>query len=185
MQETGVYILVAAALGMSLAGIMLCWQAWTRHALGWRIFGVAALLWASSTACWIVGFGVEIGIALALETAALLAFAFILTRIELRPAQSVRERNAPPLPPRRYGLGLARALTAGLLGFAAAIGLGVLFATRAPMAEQTRIILAALAIPSLWCVAIAWTVCDRRLLLQFLVFSGLAATSAGLTFMTA
>lgn len=181
----GAVILAVTALVASLAGIMLCWRAWMQHGLGWRTALVAVGLWSLSIWAWIAGFGAEIGIALALETAALLAFAFILTRIEIRPAQRVRDRSAPPLPPRRYGRGVARALTAGLLGFAAAIGLAVLFATRAPLAEQTRIILAALAMPSLWCGAIAWTVCDRRLLLQVLVFLGLAATSAGITFVTA
>jgi hypothetical protein len=181
----GAALLVVTALIASLAGILLCWRAWTRHALNWRAGVGAALLWSLSTGAWTIGFGAEIGIALALETAALLAFAFILTRIEIRPVQTVRDRTAPPLPRRRYGRGIARALTAGLLGFAAAIGLAVLFATRAPLAEQTRLILAALAMPSLWCGAIAWTVCDRRLLLQVGVFLGLAATSAGITFITA
>jgi hypothetical protein len=177
--------LIVTALVASLAGILLCWRAWTRHALNWRVGAGAVMLWGLSTWAWIAGFGAEIGIALALETAALLAFAFILTRIEVRPVQIVRDRSAPPLPPRRYGRGIARALTAGLLGFAAAIGVAVLFATRAPLAEQTRLILAALAMPSLWCGAIAWTVCDRRLLLQIGVFLGLAVTSAGITFITA
>lgn len=181
----GAIFLLLAALAASLAGIILCWKAWSRHALGWRAAGMAALLWSVSTGAWIAGFGAEIGIALALETAALLAFAFILTRIEIRPPQTVRDRITPSLPPRRYGKGMARALTAGLLGFAAAMGMAVLFATRAPLAEQTRLILAALAMPSLWCGAIAWTVCDRRLLLQTCVFFSLAATSAGITFITA
>lgn len=176
--------LIVAALTASLAGILLCWQAWMRHALGWRVGGGALALWGLSTWLWIVRFGAEIGIALALETAALLAFAFIVSRIEIRPAQAIRDRSAPPLPPRRYGEGIARVLTAGLLGFAAAIGLAMLFATRAPLEEQTRLILAALAMPSLWCGAIAWTVCDSRLLPQICVFLGLAATSAAITFIT-
>ncbi|MBG6116422.1 MULTISPECIES: hypothetical protein [unclassified Sphingobium] len=177
--------MIITALVASLAGILLCWRAWVRHALDWRAGVAAATLWSLSTWAWIAAFGAEIGIALALETAALLAFAFILTRIEVRPAQAIRDRTAPPLPPRSYGRGIARALTAGLLGFAAAIGLAMLFATRAPLAEQTRLILAALAMPSLWCGAIAWTACDRRLSLQIGVFLGLAVTSAGITFITA
>lgn len=181
----GAAFLVFMALIASLAGILLCWRAWTRHALGWRVCFGAAALWGLSTWAWIAGFGPEIGIALALETAALLAFAFILTRIEVRPAQVARDRMAPPLPRRRYGRGIARGLTAGLLGFAAAMGLAMVFATRAPLAEQTRLILAALAMPSLWCGAIAWTVCDRRVMLQIGVFLGLAATSVGMTFIKA
>ncbi|MEC3909749.1 hypothetical protein U5A82_04480 [Sphingobium sp. CR2-8] len=176
--------MIIVAVAASLLGILLCWRAWTRHAMGWRVGTGAIALWSLSTWAWIDAFGPEIGMALALETAALVAFAFILTRIEVRPAQAVSDRTAPPLPPRRYGRGIARALTAGLLGFAAAMGLAMLFATRAPVAEQTRLILAALAMPSLWGAAIAWTACDRRLLLQIGVFLGLAATSAGITFVT-
>lgn len=177
--------LIFTALAASLAGILLCWRAWSRHALNARAGIAAAVLWSLSTWAWITAFGAEIGIALALETAALLAFAFILTRIEIRPAQTVRDRSAPPLPPRRYGRGLARVMTAGLLGFAAAMGLAILFATRAPLAEQTRLILAALAMPSLWCCAIAWTACDHRLRLQVGIFLTIAAASAGITFATA
>jgi hypothetical protein len=81
--------------------------------------------------------------------------------------------------------GAVRLLTAGLLGFAAAMGLALLFATRAPLAEQTRLILAGLAVPSLWCIAIAWTVCSRRLPLQIATFLVLALGGAGLTFLTA
>lgn len=181
----GAFLWAVAALGASLAAILLCWRAWARQALNGRATMGVVGLWAISIACWIAGFDAEIGIALSLETAALIAFAFILTRIEIRPAQTLRARSAPALPPRRYGRGLIRALTAGLLGFCAAIGIGIVFATRAPLAEQTRLILAALAMPSLWCAAIAWTVCDRRLGLQIIVFLGLAAGSAGITLATA
>lgn len=177
-------ILVAAAVAASLAGILVCWQAWRVGTLGTRALCLAAAPWVLATCLWIARFGVEIGIALALETGALIAFAFILTRVERRPAKTDRERAAPPSLPRSYWRGAARAASAGLLGFAAAMGLAVLFAIRAPLAEQTRLILAALAVPSLWCAAIVWTACDRRLGLQSATFTALALGCVSIAYVT-
>lgn len=73
-------------------------------------------------------------------------------------------------------------LVAGLLGFAGTMGLAVLFATQAPLPEQTRLIVAALFVPSLWCAAIVWTACHRRLGLQALVFTVLAMGGASFTY---
>lgn len=175
-------ILIVAALAGSFAGLIICWRAWRTHALGAAALLFAGIPWALATSLWIFRFGAEIGVPLALETAALAAFAFILTRIEHRPEKIVRAREAPPLPPRNYWLGAARVLVAGGLGFAGAMGPALLFATQAPLEEQTRLIIAALFVPSLWCAAIGWTVCHRRLGLQTLTFTVLAAGGAGLTY---
>lgn len=179
----GAAIITISALGASAASILSCWRAWEANGRATPLIAASTAFWALSVGCWIAGFGAEIGIPLALETTALIAFAFILTRMERRPVHAVRERAAPPLPRRNYWKGTARALVAGILGFAAAIGLGTLFATQAPLAEQTRLILAALAMPSLWCAAIAWTVCDKRLLPQSLTFIVLAVASGGITYL--
>lgn len=178
-------VAVSAALFGSLAGLEICWRAWRRGALGRRAFALAALPWSLSTALWIWRFGAEIGVPLMLETAALEAFAFLLIRAERRVEKPPRQRTAVALLPRNYLRGTLRVLTAGVLGFAAAMGPALLFATKAPFAEQTRLILAALAVPSLWCAAIAWTACDRRLAIQLPTFLCLALGGAGLTFLTA
>lgn len=43
------------------------------------------------------------------------------------------------------------------------MGIAVVIATRMPMAEQTRLILAGLIVPTLWAIGIGWMVCQRRL----------------------
>jgi len=187
--SSGIWTLLA--LAGSLGGVLLSWKAWQN---AWQdggpngrarpLMAAAGALAVFSLALWAAGYGAEIGIPLALETGALIAFGFILTRMEVRPLREMRARTAPPLPAHSRWKGVARFATAGVLGFAAAIGLGVLFATRAPLGEQTRLILGALAVPSLWSGAIAWTACDRRLLPQTLVFSGIAAVSAAATLAT-
>jgi hypothetical protein len=177
---------IAVALLASLGGLVLLWAGWRRGApMRARIAG-ALLLWALSTAIWIGRFGAEIGIPLALETAALVAFAFILTRIERRSGRPPRERSSdvPRTSRRRWLVGTARTLTAGPLGLAAAMGIAVLFATRAPLAEQTRLILAGLIVPSLWSGAIAWTLCHRRLPLQATTFAAIGGAGFGLTLLT-
>jgi hypothetical protein len=178
--------LISVALLSSLGGLFLLWAGWRRGAPMRGRIGGAALLWALSTAIWIGRFGAEIGIPLALETAALVAFTFILTRIERRSGRPPRERSTD-IPKRsrwRWLFGTARTLTAGPLGLAAAMGIAVLFATRAPLAEQTRLILAGLIVPSLWSGAIAWTLCHRRLPLQAAAFAAIGGAGFGLTLLT-
>ncbi len=145
---------------------------------------LAVGLWGLSTTLWIALFGIEIGIPLALETAALVAFAFILTRMEKRAGRLPRERMvaAPPRGRWLIPLGIGRALVAGPLGLAAAMGIAVVIATRGPMAEQTRLIVAGLIVPTLWAIGIAWIVCQRRLPLQATAFAGLAIAGFGFTY---
>jgi hypothetical protein len=130
---------------------------------------------------WITWFGAEVGIPLALETSALIAFAFILTRIERRTSRLPRDRTMPlpERPRRRLLLGTTRIIVAGPLGLISALGIAVVIATKAPMAEQTRLILAGLIVPSLWCGAIAWITCQRRLPLQAATLAGFAICGFG------
>jgi hypothetical protein len=156
------HIVVIAALLLSLGGLVLAWQAWrTRDR---RLFAGAAVLWIASTGLWIWQFDAEIGIALALETAALLAYAFILSRIERRAPRAVPERHvvAPPSP-RRIGIRIARTLIAGPLALTVTIGIAVAIAVAAPLDEQTRLITAGLLAPSLWACLIVATITARRL----------------------
>lgn len=153
---------IAALLGTA-AAIGLAYRAWLsrRAACGW------AALAASIGAIWLWcgAQGAEIGIPLAIETGSLIALCFIVTRIDRRPERPLRERHVePPAKPRRYRLrGAFRALTAGPLGLAAAMGIAVAIALKAPMSEQTRLILAGLIVPSLWAICIVWSIATRRL----------------------
>jgi hypothetical protein len=155
------------AIGCSGIAVMLLWMAWrgARHAGG--LLALSLVAWASALLSWTRGFGVEVGIPLTLEAAAIVALGFILSRIEFRPARVVRERTAPPLPrPRhRWLRGTMRAVGAGPIAFAASAGIGVLFATAAPFADATRLIVAGLLIPSLWGATMTWVLASRRLLI--------------------
>lgn len=180
----GFAMLIVAALATSATGLFCAWWGWRSRGPRLPLFAATLALWALSTALWVSGFGTEIGIPLALETAALVAFGFILTRIERRDPKVPRERVTPPPASVRHRRlrGLARFLIGGPLGLVAALGVGILVATQGPGAEQTRLILSGLIVPSLWCVGIAWTVSDRRLLPPALGFAALGATGFGLAF---
>jgi len=163
-------IIISSALLASLVGLFALWTAW-KHGTAMRSrLACAVLLWSLSTAVWIWRFGAEIGIPLALETTALVAFGFILSRMERRADRPLRTREvrqvAPVVHSRPYGLGALRVLVAGPLGLAAAMGIAVAMATRLPSAEQTRLILAGLIVPTLWAIGVGWVVCQRRLAVQ-------------------
>ncbi|ENO88751.1 hypothetical protein [Thauera linaloolentis] len=157
---------VAAAVALSLAGLLIAWRAWRGGRTRGPAAAAALCAWAASTGLWILAFGAEIGIALALESGSLLAFVFLLTRIEHQPPRAARERPPagaqPAFPPARRGIALAYTLLAGPLAFAAALSLGLLMALEAPFHEQTRLILGGLAVPSLWAGMIIAAVALRR-----------------------
>ena len=168
------------ALAVSLGALLLAWDGWRRARAGW-LRNLAALgLISLAASLWIAGAGAEIGVALFVETSALLAFAFILTRIERKPSRTVPVRAVEqPGGPVRYWRGAARFAVGGPLGLIAALGVGVLIATRAPGAEQTRLILAGLVVPSLWASAIGWTVTSHRLPLQSATLATLGVAGFG------
>lgn len=177
------FLIVASAMLCSLGGLVLLWRGWRDSDSARGRMALACVLWAVSTTLWVTRFGAEIGIPLALETAALVAFAFILTRLERRINRAARERRVdqPASSRRRWVLGTARTLVAGPLGLAAAMGIAVVIATKSPMAEQTRLIIAGLIVPSLWAVGIAWVVCQRRLPVQAATFTMIGVAGFGLT----
>lgn len=174
--------IVVGALALSLGGVVLVWSAWRQRRGGARVLGAIAL-WGLSTWLWITGFGAEIGIPLALETAALVGFAFILSRMERREVRAPKERMAPSLPytPRRRLRGAARVLIAGPIGMFAAIGIAFVVAMGAPLAEQTRLILGGLIVPSLWAAFIGWTIADRSLLRPAAILLAIGFAGFGFT----
>lgn len=175
-------LLAFLALTACLSGMAFAYTAWRRETRARLRMAGALACWLVSVALWARAFGAEVGIPLALETASLIAFGFILTRMERRESRAVRDRVVPPVPPARHARlrGSLRVLIAGPLGLVGALGLGILFATQAPLAEQTRLILGGLIVPSLWCGAMAWTASDRRLLPQALTFTAAGAAGFGL-----
>lgn len=180
-------VLTIFAICCSVAAVMLLWTAWRKHAgrRGPLVFSLVA--WAVALSCWTIAFGAEIGIPLALESAAIVAFGFILTRIEFREARSGRERYIPsPKRPRyRWLRGTMRGVGAGPIAFAASVGIGVLFATTAPLDDATRLILAGLLIPSLWGAAMIWVLASRRLLLPSAGLLGIAIATFGTSVLVA
>ncbi|WP_213980950.1 hypothetical protein [Sphingomonas sp. dw_22] len=175
-------VIVLGALALSLGGILLIWSAWRERRWGPRAWAAIGF-WIGSAGLWIARFGAEIGIPLALETAALAGFAFILSRMERRVARTPREREVPPLPASRYRRlrGAAKFLIAGPIGMFAAMGIAFVVATGAPLAEQTRLILAGLIVPSLWAVFIGWTVADRRLGVPAAILLAIGGAGFGFT----
>ncbi|TNE62563.1 MAG: hypothetical protein EP335_12055 [Alphaproteobacteria bacterium] len=185
--DTTILISIVPALALSGAGLVCAYRGWQLRGGkngGWLLAMVA--LWALSTWFWCRGFGVEIGIPLALETASLVAFAGILLRAERRAPKESRDRVAePPAPhPWRRTLGFVRFLIAGPVAFVAAMAVAVVVATQAPINEQTRLVLAGLMIPTLWAILIVAALVVRRLYVTgglYILFTFLAA---GLTVMT-
>lgn len=173
---------VLGALALSFGGIALIWSAWRERGNALRVGGAIAL-WAASTALWIFRFGAEIGIPLALESAALVGFAFILSRMEWRNARPPKDREAPAPPVSRYRRlrGAAKFLIAGPIGMFAAMGIAFVVAIGAPLAEQTRLILGGLIVPSLWAAFIGWTVAERRLIRPAAVLLVIGTAGFGFT----
>lgn len=169
----------ALAIGGSVAAVLLLWSAWRRrHARSVPLL-TSLGCWAAAVACWIAAFGAEIGIPLALECAALVAFAFILSRVERKVPRAPRERSVAASAPARgrWWRGTLRGLGAGPLAFAAALGVGVLFATNAPFADSTRLIVAGLLVPSLWAAAMIWMLASRRLWPPLAALAGTAVAT--------
>lgn len=159
-----VVLLGIGGAGSTVGAIVALWRGSGTPVHGRAFRLLAAALAIASASCWIAGFGAEIGIPLLLEVWALVGFAFILTRLERRPDRAARDRVlAGTVVERRIMRGVAQVTIAGPLGFAAAIGIAAAIATRAPFAEQTRLIGAGLLVPSLWAGCVGWTLMARRL----------------------
>lgn len=175
------------AIGCSIAAVLLLWTAWRRRANQRGPFVASLVAWGLALASWVKAFGMEVGIPLALESAAIVAFVFILSRIEFRDPRSGRERYTPPTkqPPYRWLRGTMRGVGAGPIGFAASAGIGVLFATTAPLDDATRLILAGLLIPSLWGAAMIWVFASRCLLLPSAGLLGIAIATIGTSILVA
>jgi len=169
------FVLVIGALLLTLGAVFAAHFAWRRREARWLTGSAAFSLLA--TILWIIAFRAEIGVSLAIESGSLIALAFILATAERRQGREARERAVAPTPrlPGRRLRGMLRGITAALLGLFAAIAAAVAFALAAPLAEQTRLIIAGLLVPSLWALAILWALAAPRVRLPA---AGLAAIGA-------
>ncbi|MBU3077607.1 hypothetical protein [Sphingomonas quercus] len=166
-----IFVLIIGALVLTFGAVFAAQIAWRRRQGRWLIGSIG--LFGLATILWIAGFRAEIGVSLAVESGSLVALVFILATAERRPGREVRERAVAPTPlaPGHRQRGLLRGMTAALLGLFAAIAAGMAFALAAPLAEQTRLIIAGLLVPSLWALAILWALAATRL---WLPVAGLA-----------
>jgi hypothetical protein len=175
------------AIGCSFVAVLLLWMAWRRERHRRISLAASIVTWVVALTAWTSALGLELGIPLALETAAIVAFGFILSRIEFRTPRVVKERQAPPVVRSRHRelRGTIRGVGAGPIAFAASAGVGVLFATTAPFADATRLMLAGLLIPSLWGAAMMWVLASRRLVLPSAGLLGIAVTTIATSVMVA
>jgi len=180
-------LLSLAAICCSAVAVLLLWMAWCRDQRRHTPLAASLLAWVIALAMWTTAFGLEVGIPLTLETAAIVAFIFILSRIEFRKPRIVRERHAPTVvrPRYRWLRGTILGIGAGPVAFAASAGVGILFATTAPLADATRLILAGLLIPSLWASTMIWVLASRRLVLPSASLLGIAVTTIATSVMVA
>jgi hypothetical protein len=79
--------------------------------------------------------------------------------------------------------GWLKALLAGPLGMLAAMGLAFCYASWAPGAIQTRLLIAALLVPALWGLAMTWTLADQRLVRATTVLGGTTIIGFALAFL--
>ncbi|RZF59184.1 hypothetical protein EWE75_23055 [Sphingomonas populi] len=172
-------LLSLVAICCSSVAVLLLWMAWRRDHRRRRLLAGSLIAWVIALTLWTTAFGLEVGIPLTLETAAIVAFVFILSRIEFRTPRIVRERYAPPVvrSRNRWLRGTILGVGAGPVAFTASTGVGVLFATTAPLADATRLMLAGLLIPSLWGAAMTLVLASRRLLLPSAGLLGVAITT--------
>lgn len=182
---------ILAACALSLAGLAALWRAWARGRRPGPLVLLALGLWGLSTALWVRAFGAEIGTALAIETGSLLAFAFMLSRIE-RPSKRAPGLRAQRVAPEAGAANLAagprgsrwttaaRVAVAGPLALAAALALGLIVGLRAPLHEQTRLILGGLAVPTLWAAMVVACMALRRVWPTALVLALIVATAGAI-----
>lgn len=176
--------MIGAALlsGLSggIAGGLVLRAAWRapaaargRVAAGWAIVMLATLAGA------LFG-GVAIGSAAALAAASVGVLLVVAQGRVRRAMRAPRDRAPEPLGGRsRLGRGVARALLAGPLSFAAAFAVAAVWAAWAPGDARTRVMVAGLILPLAWAAAIAWALADQRLTRAGAGLTGVALAALG------
>lgn len=146
---------------------------------GWGIF--AAALIASALLI-----GPMLGLALALTLLPVGGLLVVANGATRRAARQPRRAQFAPEPlegTSRASRGWFKALLAGPLGMLAAMGLAFCYASWAPGAIQTRLLIAALLVPALWGLAMTWTLADQRIVRATAVLWGTTLIGFGLAFL--
>ncbi|MDG2521952.1 hypothetical protein P7B02_10395 [Caulobacter segnis] len=139
--------------------------------------------WAAVAATSIVGavvLGPVRGVFIAWTLISVSALALVARNVQIRASRQRGERSLAPEPSDRTSRawrGWLRALLAGPIGLAAAMGVAVCFAVWAPLEDQTRIVLGGVTVPILWGGAMAWTLADDRILRATAVLVGTAVVT--------
>jgi hypothetical protein len=162
---------VTAAIGIGLGlaaaagGVLALKRAWRRRPNGrWLLAGWAAI--AAGLAGWAAVAGLDMAVALALLVPSPMAFVMLATGAELKPRRAQRTpRPAVELPaaPSGHWRTILRALYAGPLSAAAALGCAAAVALRAPLAEADRLVLGGMLVPGVWAAGMIWATTDPRL----------------------
>ncbi|WP_404710208.1 hypothetical protein [Sphingomonas sp. MMS24-J13] len=126
------------------------------------------------------------GIAVALVLLPIGALAVVASGMTRRAVRAARQAQLAPEPldgVSRAWRGWLKALLAGPLGMFAAMGVAFCYASWAPGAVQTRLLIAALLVPGLWGLAMTWTLADQRILRATAVLGGTIVGGFGLAFL--
>ncbi len=178
------------------AGILVCagagggwllrksWSDRTRSHAVPRSAGL--LLIASGFLVASLSIGSALGLALAAVCEPVGALLVVLGGATRRAARAARRAQLAPEPlegPSRAWRGWLKAALAGPIGMLAALGLSFCYATWAPGAVQTRLLIAALLVPALWGLAMTWTLADQRIVRATAVLSGTIVFGFGFALM--
>ncbi|MGF1462179.1 MAG: hypothetical protein ACFB2Z_03270 [Maricaulaceae bacterium] len=161
-------ILGFLSLAMAGLGVLGLWRAWASNGpahglsvgLGWGgVLGALALMGLAA--------GFEVGLAFA--AAAVMTMGLIGVGFSARWAKAgVRAERETRLDPAvrapRWTRAALRGLIAGPLAAFAALAVGLMIATRAPLSDIDRIALGGLFIPLGWAAGMAWALADPRLI---------------------
>jgi hypothetical protein len=149
-----------------------------------RLAGWLVILGAGTGAS--LAIGPALGVALAATSEPVGALLVVARGAVRRAARDDRQAQLAPEPlegKSRAWRGWLKAALAGPLGMLAAMGLAFCYATWAPGAVQTRLLIAALLVPGLWGLAMTWTLADQRILRATAVLVGTIIIGFGLAFL--
>lgn len=171
----------------SVGGIAALRYAWVRdrrsrpYAIiaGWSLLLMATVLFGRA-------YGGEIGIPFGIMVISMLALAFVLANMEVRPAKARRERDAvidPSDRQKKWWRGILRALLAGPVSGAAGIGVGVALAAKLPLETINAVAIGGLVVPLIWGGGMAWTLSDDKVMRAMAVLVSVCLVSYSIAFL--
>lgn len=180
----------AVAMGLVEVGVAGAWclrRAWRdqgRSRAALRLSGWIIILGGFPVAAFAAG--PVLGPILAFVCEPVGGLAVVALGATRRTTRTPREGQLAPEPlqgPSRAWRGGLKFLLAGPLGMFAAMGLAFCYASWAPGAVQTRLLIAALLMPALWGVAMTWTLADQRIIRATVVLVAAAFFGFGMAFL--